>query len=472
MTKSVLLLSMTLASTLLISACTHSPSTPISEQRVPASEELSQAEKNELSDVVLKKNSNRLKQLFVKTRIAQTMIASFDARIAKINKAEDMDKLLESNLYCKVWQVRTASEHTDEQLLHVMKSAKANNRADWVYSEISAFAKQELLSEAAMLNMFRGFINDEQEICGRANCMAEDVSKLRNIRVNPLNQAAMSKFMKDNRGRIAAYANITTNDLKPGACYEQNPNRKPQAAGFDWVNRNWVGSVLPVGSFVITYDDGPHVVHTQAIADSWEQAGLAKPAFFWLRKNASALPDVVQKLNNQGYSIGSHSERHADLGNIAKSTSVEGLNGTNKQALASELKGLSASQFSAWKEQTLNREINQSADDLSTIIGKPLRYFRLPYGSGVRNDLIGARFEAKNLDHFFWRVDSLDWQDKNPQSIFERVTTQMKAVQKGIILFHDIHPQSAAASKLLVEYFRNNPSLKAVPMKDLPGLKD
>lgn len=473
MTKSALLLSMALASSLLIAACTHNPfsSTP-PEQRVPASEELSATEKDALTDIIQTRNSNRLKQLFVKTRIAQTMISSFDARIASIKKEEDMDTLFESNLYCKLWQVRSAYEHTDEQLHHVMKTAKAAKREDWVYSEISAFAKQELLSEAAMLNMFRGFVNEEVEICGSANCMAQDVSKLKNIRVNPLNQTAMAKFMKDNRSKLAAYSRITANDLKPGTCYEQNPSRKPQAAGYDWANRNWVGSVLPVGHFVFTYDDGPHAVHTQAIADAWEQAGLAKPAFFWLRKKATEFPEVVQRLNNQGYAIGSHSERHADLGNIAKANSVEGLNGTNKSALASELKGLSAGQFAAWKEQTLNREINQSADDLSVIIGRPLRYFRLPYGSGTRNDLIGARFEAKNLDHFFWRVDSLDWQDKNPQSIFERVTTQMKAVQKGIVLFHDIHPQSAAASKLLVEYIRNNPSIKAVPIQNLPGLKD
>lgn len=475
MTKSALLVSMALASSLLTTACSHNPfkNSP-TEQRVPASEHLSQTEKDSLSEIVLKQNSNRLKQLFVKTRIAQTMIASFDARISNIKTEEDMDKLFGSNLYCKVWQVRTASEHTDEQLLHVMKSAKSlsTQSTDWVYSEISAFAKQELLSEAAMLNMFRGFINHEVEICGSINCMANDVSKLKNIRANPADQSAMSQFMKKNQRAIAAYSKITANDLKPGSCYEQNSKRKPQATGFDWVNRNWIGSVLPVGHFVFTYDDGPHPAHTQAIADAWEQGGLTKPAFFWLHKNASQLPEIVQDLNNQGYPIGSHSGRHADLGNLAKANSPEGFNSTNRHVFASEVKGLSAAQFAAWKEQTLNREIDQSAAGLSTMIGKPLRYFRLPYGSGVRNDLIGARFEAQNLDHFFWRVDSLDWQDKNAQSIYERVVAQMTASRKGIVLFHDIHPQSVQASKLLVEYIRNNPSIKAVPIQDLPGLKD
>jgi peptidoglycan/xylan/chitin deacetylase (PgdA/CDA1 family) len=75
------------------------------------------------------------------------------------------------------------------------------------------------------------------------------------------------------------------------------------------------------------------------------------------------------------------------------------------------------------------------------------------------------------LDHFFWRVDSLDWQDHNPESIRDRVVTQMNAVKKGIILFHDIHPQSAAAAKLMTDYFLKNPSVKAVPVSDLPGLK-
>ena len=54
--------------------------------------------------------------------------------------------------------------------------------------------------------------------------------------------------------------------------------------------------------------------------------------------------------------------------------------------------------------------------------------------------------------HVFWNVDSLDWKDKNPETILARVKKAMAAEKKGIILFHDIHPQSVEASKLVLKW--------------------
>ena len=206
----------------------------------------------------------------------------------------------------------------------------------------------------------------------------------------------------------------------------------------------------------------------------WANAGMAKPAFFWLRQSASNLKEIVNELNLDGYVIGSHSERHGDLGTLAKATTAANLNSVDKQLFGPELAKLPAGDnaaFIAWRNATLDREINQSVADLSAILGKSVRYFRLPYGSGIRNDLIGDRFVALNLDHFFWRVDSLDWQDKNPESVRDRVLEQMKITQKGIVLFHDTHPQSAQAAQLMVNFLKTQTEYKAVSIMDIPGLK-
>ncbi len=53
--------------------------------------------------------------------------------------------------------------------------------------------------------------------------------------------------------------------------------------------------------------------------------------------------------------------------------------------------------------------------------------------------------------HVFWNVDSLDWQDKDPASILARVKKLMAAEKRGIILMHDIHPQTVEAVKLLLD---------------------
>jgi peptidoglycan/xylan/chitin deacetylase (PgdA/CDA1 family) len=163
-----------------------------------------------------------------------------------------------------------------------------------------------------------------------------------------------------------------------------------QSQTYDWKNRNWVGSTLPDGHFIFTYDDGPHKVFSQEIGDAWINAGLVKPTFFWLSKNIEIYPDVVKKINAQGYIIGSHSDRHADLGNLTKAQSPGDFNKVNKHIFADELINLDPEDFEKWKNQVLDREIVRAVKQLSLAIEKPVRYFRLPYGSGTKQSKIGS----------------------------------------------------------------------------------
>ncbi len=482
-TKTFVFLAMAAISTVLIAACTHSPwqvakpnSVVTGDERTPASTysvALEQTDLDRIKNIVLSRDAVHFQMMLLKMREVQTLVSSFDFRLTRILKETEMDQLFQSKLYCKLWEIHSISDHTEDQLHYALKVAKLDSVAssDWIYSQISDFAKLDTSREAAMANLFRGYVNGERQICMSAGCVSGDISKLKNFHVDIMNDSDLNRFMTSNRREIALYSQVNPHDLEPGTCFNPDPKRKPQQAGFDWVNRNWVGSVLPAGQFVFTYDDGPHASFTRVIRDTWADAGMAKPAFFWLRQNASHLPEIVKELNDQGYVIGSHSERHADLGNLAKATSAANFNGVNAKIFGPEAKSLSGAGFESWKSQTLDREINQSVADLSVILGKQVRYFRLPFGSGVRNDLIGARFEKLDLDHFFWRVDSLDWQDKNPESIRDRVVTQMKAVGKGIVLFHDIHPQSAQAAKLMVDYLKTSSTFKAVSIHDIPGLR-
>jgi peptidoglycan/xylan/chitin deacetylase (PgdA/CDA1 family) len=427
-----------------------------------------------------------LKQEFIKLRISQTLVAEFDLRLASYKTESEMDSLLQSELYCKLMSVRHLHESAENQLVYALKMAKQLDaqHVNWFYSEINSFLNEAKTFKyyptyvATIGQLFIELVSNEIEICGAKNCVAKDLNLIRGLGVNPLDQKTFEKYISANRFQIAiaderfnAAGKYEMAPLKPGTCIQNNPTRKPQSTKYDWKNRNWVGSVLPVGSFVITYDDGPHATYTRQIRDTWANAGMPKPAFFWLRKNVSNLPAIAQELNNQNYVIGSHSERHADLGTLAKANSPADFNSIDRQIFGDETKNLSPADFAIWKSKALDREINQSVADLSVILKKPVRYFRLPFGSGLNNDMIGDRFEALNLDHFFWKVDSLDWQDKNPNSIRDRVVAQMGLVKKGIVLFHDVHPQSAAAAQLLVNYFKSNPSMKAVSIMDLPGLK-
>lgn len=455
---------------LFVAACVHKNSNP--DPRTPASEpresHLSPEEVQTLSKMLEEKNAKSLDELLRKTAIAQSLIASFDERLYNLSSKADSDRLMTSSLYCKVLNLRTIQEHVDEKAIQSFEftASRPNDRA-WVLSRMEAFAAKSSLNQAAMIQLLRTVRPSEQAFCGSENCLEKEISTLK-FAVAPFDDQAFADFVSKNRKDIAKYSNPRSYDLNPGNCF--NESRMPnQASTYDWKNRNWIGSVMPQGSFAITYDDGPHAQFTRGIRDVWANAGMAKPAFFWLTKQALRYPEIAKELHNQGYIIGSHSDGHPDIGNLARAQSTRDLSAVNRDFYRNEIPGIT--NFATWKKQELNKQIPQAAATLGNIIGTKIRYFRLPYGSGVRNDVVAQYFQAMNVDHFFWRVDSLDWQDKNPVSIRNRVVTQMNAVGKGIVLFHDIHPQSLKASELLVQYFKSNPSVRAVTLDSIPGLE-
>lgn len=431
-----------------------------------------------LKEIVNQKDSTRLKQYLIKFRISQSLVSAFDQRLKTLKKAEDLDQLLQSNLYCNLMETRVYHEHAEQEVLFIVKYIKSlsSDYSQWFYSELNQFINNTDQSYIAAIGQLIRFLKfNEIEICSQVGCIDEDIKALTNLKVNPLNATQFSAYVKKVTPDIANYAVSSEQSLrdalKPGKCFGESPAqaRQTQSVEYDWSKRSWIGSVLPEGSFAFTYDDGPHQEYTQKIIDTWATAGLAKPAFFWLYKNTDRLDSIVKSVNQQNYIIGSHSYSHPDIGNIAKANSAADLNGVNKQLFAEQLK--SVTDFNKFKLSTLDAEITQPVHALSQQIGKPVKYFRLPYGSGTKNQLVGQYFESLNVDHFFWRVDSLDWQDKNPQSILDRVLAQMAATKKGIVLFHDIHPQSAQATQLLVNYLKTNKTYKAVQLTDIPGVK-
>jgi peptidoglycan/xylan/chitin deacetylase (PgdA/CDA1 family) len=437
-----------LAGLLFVVSCNHKESKK-EEVREPSSltgvaalplKHLEATEIASIKAVADNQDSSRVKELLSGIRISQILAASFDARLAKISAAPEADQLMRSQLYCRLQKMRPLQELIEDKLRVIYTASVQNGAAgkEWFYNQLRDFAKIDILNEIAMMQMVRVLAEEEVLSCGAKDCFQAEAMKFPEFHVNPFDDEAMAAYSGT---RLVQYSNVTKADLKPGTCFGElrEPN---QAGSYDWKNRNWVGSVLPAGHFVFTYDDGPHSIYTKEIREIWAHAGMAKPAFFWLTKNVGNNMSVVNETNSQGYVIGSHSVDHKDLGALAR----------------------------AGNTKALDFEINGSVETLGKALGRPVRYFRLPYGSGVKSASIGQRFQALNLEHFFWRVDSLDWQDKNPTSIRNRVVTQMKATGRGIVLFHDIHPQSAKAAQLMVDYFKANPQYKAVSILDIPGL--
>jgi peptidoglycan/xylan/chitin deacetylase (PgdA/CDA1 family) len=202
-------------------------------------------------------------------------------------------------------------------------------------------------------------------------------------------------------------------------------------------NGHVTGNRFPKGKWALTFDDGPHPTHTQGVLDMLKATGV-HATFFWLSQNLIKYSQYAKKAGDAGYSRACHSYSHQNLPTL--------------------------------KPAALNHEVNEALDEFQKIVGKPATLFRCPYGAcGGNGSKIRQMIAGRNALEIFWNVDTLDWQDKNPESVFQRAKKQVDVLGRGIILFHDIHPQSVIASKLLVEYIKSKPELKVAPLKDLIG---
>lgn len=248
---------------------------------------------------------------------------------------------------------------------------------------------------------------------------------------------ARSQSLKQQRSRESRYVD---SDLKKSwneyqkvrlqqtaaeAAQEREPNTDVLLPSAD--NSGTItGNKFKPGYWALTFDDGPHPVHTPGMVAAMNTAGF-DGTFFWLTKNMKLYKTIVASVGaQQGFNRGSHSYTHANLQTLS--------------------------------EDGLKHEINEAYDGFAEVVLSPPTLFRCPYGNcGANNSSIRKMIAARKMMNVKWNVDSLDWQDLNPSSIFQRTKKQMEVNGRGIVLFHDVHPQSVKAVQLLVDWMRQKP---------------
>jgi peptidoglycan/xylan/chitin deacetylase (PgdA/CDA1 family) len=184
---------------------------------------------------------------------------------------------------------------------------------------------------------------------------------------------------------------------------------------------NVTGNTFPTNVWSLTYDDGPHETITNLALDNLYLHNM-QVTFFVLMRQVNKYPKVLGDILNSRMELALHSYNHLDL---------------NKA-----------------DNEVVDYEIGESKKELEVVSQRNISLFRLPYGSGMRNTHLRQKIADNKLIHIFWNVDTLDWKDKDPKSIFERTKLQMSLTpnKSGIILFHDIHPQSIIASEMVMNY--------------------
>ncbi len=181
------------------------------------------------------------------------------------------------------------------------------------------------------------------------------------------------------------------------------------------------GTEFKTGRWAITFDDGPHPTYTMIDLANLKSTGI-EATFFWLAQNVSVMKTIVGNVKSAGMTLGNHSWTHPQLTKLGPVALVH--------------------------------EIDDSTKLDTSVYGFKPKFFRCPYGAcGPQTSAIRQKIADQGMISVIWNVDSLDWQDHNPASIYARVKKQMAVQKKGIILFHDIHPQSVTASKMIMTDF-------------------
>ena len=110
----------------------------------------------------------------------------------------------------------------------------------------------------------------------------------------------------------------------------------------------------------------------------------------------------------------------------------------------------------------LDREIFKAHDLIATKVTHMSPYMRFP--GGTSNADIDAYVWREGLSIWHWNMDSLDFKTPNPQDIVNRVTKLLAKNRKGVLLFHDIKEQTAAALPAIMKYLEDNGYTLVLPV--------
>lgn len=172
---------------------------------------------------------------------------------------------------------------------------------------------------------------------------------------------------------------------------------------------------VAVGKVIaLTFDDGPHEQVTPQILDQLKEAEV-KATFFLLGQNIPGQEEVVKRMAAEGHQLANHTWSHPNLTKI-----------------------------NAYQVQA---QVTQTQQLIFDVTGIRPTVLRPPYGSS--NATVEA---AAGLPIVNWTIDTLDWQNRNPQIILEKVKAQ--AQSGGVILMHDIHQTTADALPDVIAFLK------------------
>ena len=197
-----------------------------------------------------------------------------------------------------------------------------------------------------------------------------------------------------------------------------------------------IATAPPQKWVALTFDDGPSSTQTEIILVQLAKYGI-KASFFNIGMHAAAHPELVQKVLDAGHElIGGHSWKHPNFHDID----------------------------AARQDQEIRRTDQLLAPAMAAT-GK--KFFRYPYGNATCTS--NALLHELEYAIVGWHVDSCDWafaatgevgpkdaqicevHADNRGNYVGHVLDAIKLRQGGIVLMHEIHPQTVAQLPAVIE---------------------
>ena len=203
---------------------------------------------------------------------------------------------------------------------------------------------------------------------------------------------------------------------------------------FDPVATPYVGSLqykdtvpLQRGEVILTFDDGPLPPMSSRVLDALAHE-CVKATYFIVGVMAKAYPAVVQRIHDEGHTVGSHSQTHPLIFPKLK----------HEAGLAEIAKGFASTNAA-----------------LQPVGAHTVPFFRFP---GLGRTKFYEQFTRDNGIAVF-SVDLVadDWMHLKPDQVYQRALDRLEARGSGILLLHDIQPATAVMlPKLLRELKKRN----------------
>jgi len=195
---------------------------------------------------------------------------------------------------------------------------------------------------------------------------------------------------------------------------------------------------------VLTFDDGPDPRYTADVLDVLKKY-QAKATFFVVGMNASANPDLLRRIVNEGHEIGSHTFTHPNIANTSP--------------------------------KQLRLEMNATERVFESELGIRSVLFRPPYAEDVEPstpDQVAPLQFTGDLGYYTigMHIDPGDWRNPDAAEIVKETIAQAVSGAGNIVLLHDSggdRSHTVAALPKIIESLRER-GFEIVPISNLLGL--